>query len=46
MKRPEWGMPPDFLEKDLEGKDIKIGAWTVEGGAIGIRLTENIIVRK
>ncbi len=32
MKRPEWGMPPDFFGKDLEGKDIKIGAWTVEGG--------------
>ncbi|GIS24291.1 MAG: hypothetical protein CM15mP124_7710 [Alphaproteobacteria bacterium] len=32
MKRPEWGMPDDFFQKDLDGKDIKIGAWTIEGG--------------
>ena len=32
MKRPEWGMPPNFFQKDLEGKDIKIGSWTIEGG--------------
>ena len=24
-------MPDDFF-KDLDGKDIKIGAWTIEGG--------------
>ena len=32
MKRPEWEMPDDFFQKDLEGKDIKIGPWTIEGG--------------
>ena len=32
MKRPEWGMPDDFFQKDLDGKDMKIGAWTIEGG--------------
>tara|TARA_A100001015_G_scaffold47804_1_gene52847 strand:+ start:559 stop:2979 length:2421 start_codon:yes stop_codon:yes gene_type:complete len=31
MKRPDWGMPPDFFQKDLDGKDLKIGAWTIEG---------------
>ena len=32
MKRPEWAMPDGFFKKDLEGKDIKIGSWTIEGG--------------
>ena len=47
MKRPEWGMPDDFFQKDLDGKDIKIGPWTIEGEIIGTLFhIENICFMK
>ena len=47
MKRPEWGMPDNFFQKDLDGKDIKIGAWTIEGEIIGTLFhIENICFMK
>ncbi len=32
LKRPEWGIPADWFQEDIENKGLKIDKWTVDGG--------------